>query len=150
VWTVVRFAHLLAASIWIGGQITLFLAVPPIRRSLGDGSREVLRTVARRYGLVAGPSLLVLLVTGLMQADHLGIAVLDPGAGGDSRLVFEKLVLLLAMVALTGAHGVLGARIGRSASAAEAAALRRWSTRLTVLNLVLALTALWIAADLAT
>ena len=149
-WTLILFLHLLSAAIWIGGQITLFVAVPVLRRQLGpEQSAAPIRTVARRYGMVAGPALALLLVTGLLQADHLGVT---PGDSDSefARIVSEKFTLTMIIIALTVLHALLGARIGRAPSAPAAAHLRRWSMRLSVINLLLGIAVLWLAAELVT
>ena len=52
-WDTVRlFLHVLAATIWVGGQLTLAALVPALR---GFG-REVTREAARRFNLVAWPA----------------------------------------------------------------------------------------------
>ncbi len=53
--------HVLAATIWVGGQITLGALVPTLRAAGAD----VPRTVARRFGQVAWPAFVVLVATGI-------------------------------------------------------------------------------------
>jgi putative copper export protein len=61
-WETVRlFLHVLAATVWVGGQLTLAALVPAFRR-LGP---DVPRTAARRFNLVAWPAYAVLVLTGL-------------------------------------------------------------------------------------
>jgi len=62
--------HVLAASIWVGGQITLAGLVPTARR-LGE---EAAPALARAFARVQWPTYLVLIVTGLwnISATHAG------------------------------------------------------------------------------
>src|SRR6516165_2106831 len=61
-WDTIRlFLHVLAATIWVGGQITLAALVPVLRR-LGA---ELPRAAARRFNQVAWPAFAVLVVTGI-------------------------------------------------------------------------------------
>ena len=53
--------HLLAATVWVGGQFTVAGLLPTIR-TLGD---EATKTVARALGRLLWPAYGVLLVTGL-------------------------------------------------------------------------------------
>ncbi len=137
-WTIVRFLHLLAAAVWIGGQAALFIAVPVIRERVPDAS-AVIGIIGRRFGAIAGPALLVLLVTGMLQADHLGVM--------DARQVREKMGLLALIIVLTVVHAILGARIARGGPTADG--LRRTSRWLSGVNLLLGVAALFVAADLA-
>lgn len=59
--TVQLFVHVLAATIWVGGQLTLAALVPVLRR-FGAG---VPRAAARRFNQVAWTAFAVLLVTGV-------------------------------------------------------------------------------------
>ena len=147
VWTAILFVHLLCVAIWIGGQITLFVATPPIRAA-GEAAATVLGPIGRRFGAVAGPALLLILVTGLLQAHHVGVQAGHPFTGDVSRIVSEKFVLWFLIAALTGAHAILGARI-----AAGGADVERWRGRargVSVANLLLGLAALYLGARLAT
>jgi putative copper export protein len=147
VWTIVMFLHVLAAAVWIGGQALLFAAVPVVRRGAGADAQAVLRGVARRYALLAGPALVLLALTGPLLAGHIGVhagSLLDTR---DGRLVAAKGALLVVIVALTAVHAVLGARIARGEGAER---LRRVSFRVSLANFGLGLCVLWLAAELAT
>ena len=135
-WILVRFLHLSAAAIWVGGQVALFLAVPPIRQAASNAN-QIVGVIGRRFGMVAEPALLVLLLTGMAQASHLDM--------WDRRQVQEKLTTLIIIVALTGVHGMIGQRIARGDEH-----LRRTSRIISVVNLALGFVAIWLAADLAT
>lgn len=64
-WTTVRlFLHVLAATIWVGGQLTL-AGLVPVLRSVGV---EVPRLAARRFNLIAWPAYAVLILTGAWNA----------------------------------------------------------------------------------
>jgi putative copper export protein len=61
-WDTVRlFLHVVAATIWVGGQLTLATLVPTLRRF----EREVTTAAARRYNEVAWPAFGVLVATGI-------------------------------------------------------------------------------------
>ncbi len=75
-WDTVRlFLHVLAAAIWVGGQLVLAALVPVLRRS-GAG---VVTAAARRFNQVAWAAFAVLVITGIWnitaapgQLDHPG------------------------------------------------------------------------------
>ena len=61
-WTTIRlFIHVLAATVWVGGQLTLAGLVPGLR-ALGE---DAPRTVARRFNRIGWPAFGVLVVTGI-------------------------------------------------------------------------------------
>lgn len=141
-WTVVRFLHLLAAAVWVGGQVALFIAVPVVRQYTTDPG-AILGPIGRRFGGLAGPALVILLVTGMAQASHFGL--------WDTGEVHGKFAILIVVVVLTGIHGVLGARIARASSASgDVERLRRISRGVSVANLGLGIVAIYLAASLAT
>lgn len=141
-WTLVRFVHLLSAAIWVGGQAALFVAVPVIRSATGRDAGQILGTIGRRFGALAGPALLLLLVTGMAQASHFHL--------WDAREVREKLGILIVVLVLTAIHGVLGARIARAGAPHEVERLRAYSRWISIANLVLGILAIYLAAALAT
>lgn len=59
--TMRRFAHVLAATLWVGGQLTRAGLVP----GLGDLSTGAPRIVARRFNRIAWPAFAALVVTGM-------------------------------------------------------------------------------------
>ena len=98
-WDTIRlFLHVLAATIWVGGQITLAALVPVLRR-LGA---EIPRTAARRFNQVAWPAFAVLVVTGIWNI-----------AAGHAQIhgAYETtLVVKLIVVAISGITAALHAR----------------------------------------
>jgi hypothetical protein len=61
-WDTVRlFLHVLAATVWVGGQLTLAALVPALRRFGAD----VVGTAARRFNQVAWAAFGVLIATGI-------------------------------------------------------------------------------------
>jgi putative copper export protein len=98
-WTTVRlFLHVLAATIWVGGQLTLAALVPALR-ALGT---QVTRTAARRFNQVAWPAFAVLVVTGVWNI----IAESDKDHGPYRT----TLVVKLAIVAVSGVTAFLHTR----------------------------------------
>ena len=119
-WDTIRlFLHVLAATIWVGGQITLAALVPVLRR-LGA---EIPRTAARRFNLVAWPAFAVLVITGVWNV----IAVRSQITGTYQTTLDVKLIMVLisgltawlhARSRSTAGIAVFGAMTGISALAA--------------------------------
>ncbi len=117
--------HVTAAAALVGPQILLFLAVIPATRQLADEDRSaVTRTVTMRFGMIAGVSLIALLVTGLYQFyGVVPVAVQEEmNSFRFGPLFMAKMTLFLALVALIALHAAwLGPRIQRALEAAETA-----------------------------
>ena len=111
-WDTVRlFLHVLAATVWVGGQLTLAALVPVLRR-LGA---EIPRAAARRFNQVAWPAFAVLILTGVWNV----IAVRSQITGSYQT----TLVVKLAAVAVSGITAVLHARARSAAGLAVFGAL---------------------------
>jgi putative copper export protein len=67
--TIRLFLHVLAATVWVGGQLTLAGLVPGLRRLSPDAPRSV----ARRFNLIAWPAFAVLVATGIWN-----VVAIDP------------------------------------------------------------------------
>ena len=87
--TIRLFLHVLAATIWVGGQLTLAGLVPGLR-ALGP---DAPKAVARRFNQIAWPAFAVLVVTGLwnLGETHVG----DQPSSWKATLV-AKLVVVAA------------------------------------------------------
>jgi putative copper export protein len=105
--TFVRALHLIGAAVWAGGLVFLGLAVGAARRTLSEADRvRFFRSVGRRFALVGGLALVLLIVTGAdMASDRDAWSTLGEGTYGSTLL--WKLVLVGLVVALTWVHSVL-------------------------------------------
>ena len=111
-WDTVRlFLHVLAATVWVGGQLTLAALVPVLRR-LGA---EIPGTAARRFNQVAWPAFAVLILTGVWNV----IAVRSQISGSYQTTLVVKLVV----VAISGVTAALHARATSAAGLAVFGAL---------------------------
>lgn len=89
----VLWVHIVAACIWIGGQVTVAALMP-----LLHDHRDLARRVGRRYQAIAWPAFVVLILTGLLNVTNAGLhwsQLLDNPAG-------RTLIVKLAFVALSG------------------------------------------------
>jgi putative copper export protein len=92
-WDTIRlFLHVLAATVWVGGQITLAALVPVLRR-LGA---EIPRAAARRFNQVAWPAFAVLVITGIwnIAAVHAQIH-----GGYETTLVVKLIAVVISGIA---------------------------------------------------
>ncbi len=96
----VLWVHILAACVWIGGQIVLAMLVPLLRRD-----RAILAAAGRRYQLVAWAAFAVLIATGLGNMANAGISSHDLTTTPTGRTLTVK----LGFVALSGVAAALHA-----------------------------------------
>lgn len=111
------FIHILAATVWVGGQLTLAGLVPGLRALNPD----LPKTVARRFNRIAWPAFAVAVVTGIWNI--VAIDVGDTSAAYQVTLGVKLLVVTVSglaaaahsstksklVLALGGALSALGA-----------------------------------------
>jgi putative copper export protein len=108
--TIRLFLHVLAATVWVGGQLVLAALVPVLRRTAADAPRAA----ARAFNRVAWPAFAVLIVTGVWNVIARG------HQGGGYR---TTLVVKLVVVAVSGVTAALHARASSRAGLAVFGAL---------------------------
>lgn len=113
IWSLVRFVHIAAAVVWVGGQLTLSLVVRPVTTRLlaDDDRRQLVSALGSRFGRIAMVALIpLLLASGLALIYHRGVtfgALTVPGYGATLGV---KIVLALTSFALASVHGMVAAR----------------------------------------
>jgi putative copper export protein len=106
--------HVLAATVWVGGQFTVAGLLPTIR-TLGE---DAPKTVARAFGRLLWPAYAVLVVTGFWNISAL--TVKDASSAWKAVLIVKIAVVVVAGVAVflhqratskraTAAWGAIGA-----------------------------------------
>ena len=103
--TVRLFVHVLAATIWVGGQLTLAGLVPVVRRLGPDATTSV----ARQFNRIAWPAYGVLVATGIWN-------LIEVDVTSASTEYQTTLAVKLVLVALSGIGAALHSR-GRTAVA---------------------------------
>lgn len=92
-WGTLRlFLHITAATVWVGGQLTL-LGLLPTLRSLGP---DAPRLAARRFNVIAWIAFAVLVLTGIWN-------ILDVDLANTTTAYQVTLMLKLTVVAVSGA-----------------------------------------------
>ncbi len=115
--TIRLFLHVLAAAIWVGGQITLAALVPSLRAA----GAEVPKAAANAFNRVAWPAFGVLVLTGIWNV----VAEGDKGAAYQHTLMLKYVLVLVsgvtaflhARASSRGAMAVYGALTGLAALA---------------------------------
>jgi putative copper export protein len=101
-WETVRlFLHVLAATIWVGGQLVLAALVPVLRRF---GS-EATSAVARQFNRVAWAAFAVLILTGIWNITAIS------GTSSDTASYRTTLMVKLTVVVLSGITAFVHTRV---------------------------------------
>lgn len=117
----VLWVHVLAACVWIGGQITVAAVVPMLRGYPGLAAQA-----GRRYQVIAWPAYVVLLGTGVANAANAHITWASLGSPGVGRTLVTKLGFVALSGVAAAVHAFLQApraRAGGPPSAATSAIL---------------------------
>lgn len=104
-WDTVRlFLHVLAATVWVGGQLTLAALVPVLRRT----SSEAPRLAARAFNRVAWPAFGVLVATGAWNI----VAEQDKDTGAYRTTLMVKMAVVVVSGVAAAAHARARTRRG--------------------------------------
>ena len=112
-WSLVRFAHVTGAALWVGGQLVLSLVILPLarRRMEPRAWRELTAAAGRRFGrLTAAVFLPVQLGTGVAIAWHRGVTWASLAEPGYGRVLAAKLGLFTLVMLAAALHGMAHAR----------------------------------------
>lgn len=153
--------HIFAATLWVGPQVFLFVAVVPALRQVTDAVERtrMLRVVVYRFGYLSLAAMAVLVATGVQNILNANETYFASGPGMlDYRfgvILVVKLTMVAVTIALTAYHAlVIGPRqLALSEGGgheAELARLRLKSIVVSGLNLALSVGILFAAAMLAT
>ena len=97
-WSTIRlFTHLVAATVWVGGQLVLAGLVPGLRQLNPD----LPRAVARRFAVIAWPAFAVLVVTGIWNL----LAAPITWDGRHGATLMAKITVVAASGLSAFAHG---------------------------------------------
>lgn len=115
--------HLLAAIVWLGGMFFISLVLVPSLRKLDPPTKrtEILSSTARRFSLVSWIAILVLLITGAINAANHGITIALISSGNLLSSQFGiiltfKVILVLVMILISAVHDfILGPKLIRLA-----------------------------------
>jgi putative copper export protein len=106
------FLHVLAATVWVGGQFTLAGLVPTVR-TLGE---DAPKAVARAFNRIAWPAFAVLVLTGIWNLVEVDV--------GDRTTEYQvTLFVKLLVVAVSGVSAFLHTRATSKAGLAVGGAL---------------------------
>jgi len=110
-WLLIRWIHVMAAVVWIGGNLILAMVIVPyFRQNLPPVQRiKLLSDIGKRFEPIVWGCVLVLFVTGIANIITYFISV-DGSANVDNnpfmRTLLIKLILFIALLILTFLHSI--------------------------------------------
>lgn len=99
------FLHVLAASVWVGGQIVLAGLVPSLRAGFPDATK----VAARAYAKVAWPAFAIVVLTGLWNLTEIDIA--------NTTTAYQVTLFLKISLAIVSGAAAAVHSVGRSKAA---------------------------------
>lgn len=112
-WSLVRFAHVAGAALWVGGQLALSLVILPLARHLlaPEAKERFTAAAGRRFGMLTGAVFLpVQLGTGWALAWHRGVTWASLDEPGYGRTLATKLALFVVVMLAAAGHGIAHAK----------------------------------------
>lgn len=103
----IMWAHLVAASIWVGGSIFIGIVLAPLLKTISDsveGRLSIMIRVGRKFNKIGVPSLIVLIVTGIYNSAGViskPSMILDTNYG---IVLLIKIILVIALIAIFAIH----------------------------------------------
>lgn len=153
--------HVTAAAAFVGPQLLMFYAVTPASWLIEDEKlkRQVVSVIARRFGALAGISLVTLLITGLYQfytivPEAIQEEMMDYRFG---YVFITKMTLFTVVLVMVLLHAMIFARRIRriseaidagQATTADLDAARRASFAFSALLMLVSLATLWLGVTL--
>jgi putative copper export protein len=104
------FIHVLAASIWVGGQIVLAGVVPVIRSQ----NRDLLPRIAEKFARVSWPAFVIAFATGIWNMVAVNASEMDTSY---QVTLFVKIAVAMASGVAALIHSVGHSRIAKGAGA---------------------------------
>jgi putative copper export protein len=98
--TIRLFLHVLAATVWVGGQLTLAGLVPAVRRLGPDATKAV----ARQFNRIAWPAFALVVVTGIWNVFEVDV----PSASTEYQITLAVKLVLVTGSGLGAAVHIVG------------------------------------------
>lgn len=103
--TIRLFLHVLAASVWVGGQIALGGIVPSVRKV----APEATKTIANAFARVAWPAFAIAVLTGFWNLTEIDVA--------DTTTAYQITLFLKVLLAMASGAAAVVHAVGKSKAA---------------------------------
>jgi putative copper export protein len=103
----IMWAHLIAASIWVGGSIFIGIVLAPLLKTISDsieGRLSIMIRVGRKFNRIGVPSLIVLIATGIYNSVEFIVKpqlILSTNYG---IVLLVKIMLVIILIIIFAVH----------------------------------------------
>jgi len=104
---ILTWIHLVAAAIWVGGSLFIGIVLSPLLKTLTDSLEErmqIMIRVGRRFNMIAVPSLIILMATGLYSSHTLLSKPELLVATSYGTFLMIKIILVIALIITYAVH----------------------------------------------
>lgn len=103
----IMWAHLVAASIWVGGSIFIGIVLAPLLKTISDsveGRLSIMIRVGRKFNTIGVPSLIILIITGIYNS--IGVIVRPSLILSTSYgiILLVKVILVIMLIIIFAIH----------------------------------------------
>ena len=104
---IITWIHLVASAIWVGGSLFIAMVFAPVLKTMTSSVEERLQImikVGRKFNRIAIPSLVILIATGVFNAQQM---LFRPGfmfSTSYGLLLVIKIILVIALLVAFGIH----------------------------------------------
>jgi uncharacterized membrane protein len=103
----ITWAHLISASIWVGGSLFIGVVLAPLLKTISESVEErlgIMIRVGRKFNKIAVPSLIILIVTGLYNSKYILSNPETIFATNYGIILTIKIILVLALIIIFAIH----------------------------------------------
>lgn len=103
----IMWAHLIAASIWVGGSIFIGIVLAPLLKTISDsieGRLSIMIRVGRKFNKIGVPSLIVLIITGIYNSTGF---IVNPSmilSSSYGVVLLIKIILVILLIITFAVH----------------------------------------------
>ena len=104
---ILTWIHLIAAAIWVGGSLFIGIVFSPLLKTMTNSLEErmqIMIRVGRRFNIVAVPSLIILMVTGLYSSHTLLSKPELLVATSYGTFLIIKIILVIVLIIIYAIH----------------------------------------------
>ena len=104
---ILMWAHLVSASIWVGGSIFIGIVLAPLLKTISESVEErvaIMIRVGRKFNKIAIPSLVILIATGLYNSSNILSRPQFLLSTNYGIILVIKIILVISLIVMFAIH----------------------------------------------